>query len=127
MNNEKEIVEKGVEISRLMSDMLQQHERENKRLWTAVIVLALAFCVMAGCMVWTVQNAQRVATEAATQAIKESQEVMNEAMLTALDTIAEIGVTEETTTTTVAQDTGEGTGNNVYQQEGGTYNESGVE
>lgn len=126
MNNEKEIVEKGVEISRLMADMLQQHERENKRLWTAVIVLALAFCVMAGCMVWTVQNAQRVATEAATQAIKESQEVMNEAMLTALDTIAEIGVTEETTTT-VTQDTREGTGNNVYQQEGGTYNESRAE
>ena len=125
MSEEKEIVEHGVAVSRLMADMLQQHERENKRLWTAVIVLALAFCVMAGCMVWAAQNAQRVATEAATQAIRESQEVMNEAMLTALDTIAEIGVTEETTT--VTQDTGEGTGNNVYQQEGGTYNESGVE
>lgn len=126
MSEEKEIVDQGVAVSRLMADMLQQHERENKRLWAAVIVLALAFCVMAGCMVWTVQNAQRVATEAATQAIKESQEVMNEAMLTALDTIAEIGVTEETTTT-VTQDTGEGTGNNVYQQEGGTYNESRAE
>lgn len=125
MSEEKEIVEQGVAVSRLMADMLQQHERENKRLWAAVIVLALAFCVMAGCMLWTVQNAQRVATEAATQAIRESQEVMNEAMLTALDTIAEIGVTEEITT--VTQDTGEGTGNNVYQQEGGTYNESGVE
>lgn len=125
MNDEKQIVEQSAAVSRMMADILQQHERENKRLWTAVIVLALAFCVMAGCMVWTVQNAQRVATEAATQAIRESQEVMNEAMLTALDTIAEIGVTEETTT--VTQDTGEGTGNNVYQQEGGTYNESGVE
>lgn len=125
MNSEKQIVEQSAAVSRMMADVLQQHERENKRLWTAVIVLALAFCVMAGCMVWAAQNAQRVATEAATQAISESQEVMNEAMLTALDTIAEIGVTEETTT--VTQDTGEGTGNNVYQQEGGTYNESGVE
>lgn len=127
MNDEKQIVEQSAAVSRMMADVLQRHEHENKRLWAAVIVLALAFCVMAGCMVWTVQNAQRVATEAATQAIRESQEVMNEAMLTALDTIAEIGVTEETTTTTVTQDTGEGTGNNVYQQEGGTYNESGVE
>ena len=125
MSEEKEIVEQGVAVSRLMADMIQQHERENKRLWAAVIVLAMAFCVMAGCMIWAAQNAQRVATEAATQAIKESQEVMNKAMLTALDTIAEIGVTEETTT--VTQDTGDGTGNNVYQQEGGTYNESGVE
>lgn len=127
IEQEKQEVQRAVEISRLTADMMQYQERENKRLWAAVIVLALAFCVMAGCMVWTVQNAQRVATEAATQAIRESQEVMNEAMLTALDMIAEIGVTEETTTTTVTQDTGEGTGNNVYQQEGGTYNESGVE
>lgn len=113
MSEEKEIVEQGVAVSRLMADMLQQHERENKRLWAAVIVLALAFCVMAGCMVWTVQNAQRVA---------------NEAMLNALNTVAEMEVTTtETTTTTVTQDTGEGTGNNVYQQEGGTYNESGAE
>lgn len=89
MNNEKEVVEKGVEISRLMADMLQQHERENKRLWTAVIVLALAFCVMAGCMVWTVQNAQRVA---------------NEAMLNALNTVADMEVTQETTTQTVEGD-----------------------
>lgn len=108
MNSEKEIVEKGVEISRLMSDMLQQHERENKRLWTAVIVLALAFCVMAGCMVWTVQNAQRVA---------------NEAMLNALNTVAEIGVTEETTTTTTTQ-TVDGDSATINNVKGEQYNDN---
>lgn len=113
MNDEKQIVEQSAAVSRMMADVLQQHERENKWLWTAVIVLALAFCVMAGCMVWTVQNAQRVA---------------NEAMLNALNTVAEMEVTTtETTTTEVTQDTGEGNGNNIYQQEGGTYNESGAE
>lgn len=89
MNDEKQIVEQSAAVSRMMADVLQQHERENKWLWTAVIVLALAFCVMAGCMVWTVQNAQRVA---------------NEAMLNALNTVAEMEVTQETTTQTVEGD-----------------------
>lgn len=52
----------------------------------------------------------------------------NEAVLNALNTVAEMEVTAtETTTTEVTQDTGEGNGNNIYQQENGTYNESGVE
>lgn len=111
MEREKEALKESVIASRMMADMMQYHERENKRLWCAVVALAAVFAIMAGCMVWTIANAQKVA---------------NEAMLNALNTVAEIGVTqEETTTTTVMQDTGEGSSNNVYQSgESATYNEA---
>lgn len=111
LEKEKDAIAQAVETSRIMGDLMKYHERENKRLWCAVLALALAFAIMAGCMVWTVQNAQNVA---------------NEALLNALNTVAEMEVTqEETTTTTVTQDTGEGSGNNVYQSgESATYNEA---
>lgn len=113
IEQEKQEVQRAVEISRLTADMMQYQERENKRLWCAVMALCAAVIVMAGCMVWVVRNAQEVA---------------NEAVLNALNTVAEMEVTAtETTTTEVTQDTGEGNGNNIYQQENGTYNESGVE
>lgn len=111
--DEKNLIQESVQVARLMNDILSQHERENKRLWMAVVTLALCVVVMAGCMVWAVLNVQNVA---------------NEAMLNALNTVAEIGVTTETTTTEVTQDTGEGYGNNVYQAgEYATYDEGGVD
>lgn len=55
-----------------------------KLLVRAVIALAFGFFVMVGCCIWAVVNAQNIA---------------NEAMIEALNTVAEIGVTQETTTT----------------------------
>lgn len=78
----------------------------------AVIALAFGFFVMVGCCIWAVVNAQTIA---------------NNAMLDALMAVSEMEVTS-TTTTTVTQDTGEGTGNNVYLDgDSTTYNESGVD
>lgn len=116
IEQEKQDLQHAVEVSRLMADMMQHHERENKRLWCAVVALCVALMVMAGCMVWAVRNAQNVA---------------NEAVLTALETVAEMEVVAETTTTTnttteITQDTGEGNGNNVYLDgDNTTYNEGG--
>lgn len=97
--NALEAVNEAVKVSRLMSDMVKAYDRQNRRLWVAVLALSGSLVITAGCMVWAVLNAQNLA---------------NEAMLNALNSVAEIGVTEETTTT-VTQDTGEGSGNNVYQ------------
>lgn len=97
------------------SEITQVYDRQNRRLWIAVIVLAACMMVMAGCMVWAVTNVQKVA---------------NEAMWQALNTVAEMEVISETTTTTteVYQDTGDGQGNNVYLDgDGTTYNEGGVD
>lgn len=93
LEKDKEALKQASESARIMADMMQCHERENKRLWCAVLALAAAFAIMAGCMVWAVANAQKVA---------------NEAMKSALDSVAEIGVTqEETTTQTVEGDSAE--------------------
>lgn len=113
---DKETIKAQVEQARKIADALEKHERENKRLWIALLCCIAALMLMAGSAVYAVSHAQAIA---------------NEAMLNALNTVAEIGVTQETTTTTetttVNQDTGEGSGNNVYLQENGTYNESGAE
>lgn len=78
----------------------------------AVIALAFGFFVMVGCCIWAVVNAQTIA---------------NEAVLDALMAVSEMEVTS-TTTTSVTQDTGEGTGNNVYLDgDSTTYNESGTD
>ena len=78
----------------------------------AVIALAFGFFVMVGCCIWAVVNAQTIA---------------NNAMLDALMAVSEMEVTS-TTTTSVTQDTGDGTGNNVYLDgDSTTYNESGTD
>lgn len=83
-----------------------------KLLVRAVIALAFGFFVMVGCCIWAVVNAQTIA---------------NEAVLDALMAVSEMEVTS-TTTTSVTQDTGEGTGNNVYLDgDSTTYNESGTD
>lgn len=110
---DKETIKAQVEQARKIADALEKHERENKRLWIALLCCIAALMLMAGSAVYAVSHAKAIA---------------NEAMLNALNTVAEIGVTQETTTsTTVSQDTGEGSGNNVYLQENGTYNEGGTE
>lgn len=106
----KDPVEEAAKTGRLMADMVQAYDRQNRRLWVAVLALAAALLVSAGCMIWAVTNAQKIA---------------NEAMLNALNSVAEIGVTQDTTTTTVTQDTGEGSGNNVYQSGENAANDEG--
>lgn len=112
--NEKQALQHSVEVSRLMADTLEHHERENRRLWRALIVSLICNIIIAACMVWMAMNYQAVT---------------NNAMAQALEAVAEIGVTTEettTTTTTVTQDTGEGNGNNNYFDGGSTtYNEAG--
>lgn len=112
LEEEKDIVKQVVAACRVAGDTVQKLNDENRRLWKALIACIVCIAVMACCMVWAVANAQKIA---------------NEAMANALETVAEIGMTTEETNTTVSQDTGEGTGNNVYLQENGTYNESGAE
>lgn len=110
---DREQVHMTAETARVVADMTAKQDRTMKvvlGLWVATVL------IMAAAFMWTVSNIQRVA---------------NEAVLTALETVAELEVTSETITTTtntteVAQDTGEGGGNNVYLDgDGTTYNEAG--
>lgn len=107
--DEKQVILQAAETSRIVADMMQHYERENKRLWAAVLASIIAIVIMASCMIWAVMNAQRVA---------------NEAVLNALNTVAEMEVVTETTTTTTQSVEGDSaTINNV---DGEQYNDNAV-
>ena len=91
------------------SEITQVYDRQNRRLWIAIIVLAASMVVMAGCMVWAVTNAQRLA---------------NDAMWEALNTVAEMEVVSETTTTTTQ--TVEGDSATINNVDGEQYNDNAV-
>lgn len=105
--NEKDAVVGAAKESRLMADMVQAYDRQNKRLWACLMALCAAFVIFAGCVVWAIQNAQSVA---------------NEAVLNALETVAEMEVTTETTTTTTTQ-TVEGDSATINNVDGEQYND----
>lgn len=103
--SEKEAVTGATKEARLMADMVQAYDRQNKRLWVCLMALCAAFAIFAGCVVWAIQNAQSIA---------------NEAVLNALETVAEMDVTTETVTTTQTVEGDSATINNV---DGEQYND----
>lgn len=105
--SEKEAVTGAAKESRLMADMVQAYDQQNKRLWVCLMALCAAFVIFAGCVVWAIKNAQSVA---------------NEAVLNALETVAEMEVTTETTTTTTTQ-TVEGDSATINNVDGEQYND----
>ena len=107
--DEKEVVKQSVETMVLLQETLSHHERENKRLWCAVMALVGCVLVMAGCMVYTATNAQRM---------------VDDAVWKALNAVGEIGVTQETTTTTTQ--TVDGDSATIYNGDYGQYNDNAV-
>lgn len=105
--NEKEAVTGAAKESRLMADMVQAYDRQNKRLWVCLMALCVAVVIFSGCVVWSLQNAQTVA---------------NEAVLNALETVAEMEVVTETTTTTT--ETVEGDSATINNVDGEQYNDN---
>ena len=103
--SEKEAVTGATKEARLMADMVQAYDRQNKRLWVCLMALCAAFVIFAGCVLWAIQNAQSVA---------------NEAVLNALETVAEMDVTTESVTTTQTVEGDSATINNV---DGEQYND----
>lgn len=121
--NEKHDIKLSAESARIVADMMQEKNRLLHICGGLIAALVVAFVIMAGCMAWTVANQQRIVTEAVTVAVQQSQDVMNEALLTALNTVAEIGVTQEETTTTTTQ-TVEGDNATINNGEWEQYNDS---
>lgn len=107
-NMKTDIVEETRAI-RGAAEMAQKY----KLLCRAMIALVLAFAVMAGCFVWALVTIKEVANNA--------QNIANKAMIEAMNTVAEIGVTQETTTTTQTVDGDSATINNV---DGEQYNDN---
>lgn len=94
---------------RVMADF-KDYKRLNSRGLLIIAISAIAAVViMAGVMVYGTFNAQRM---------------MNEAVLNALNTVAEIGITAETTTTTTTTQTGEGDNVEFNNVSGDQYTDS---
>lgn len=108
IEKERETMKQATETARIIANMMKHHDRENKRLWAALVACIVALLMMGGVMVYGIVNGQKM---------------FNEAMLNALNTVAEIGVTEETTTTTTTQ-TGEGDNVEFNNVTGDQYNDS---
>lgn len=102
IENEKEALKRSVEVSRIMAEVLEHHERENKRLWKALIACIVSLAVMAVCMVYGITHAQ---------------EIVDDALWKALNSVGDVTVTE--TTQTVEGDSA--TINNV---DGEQYNDN---
>ena len=73
--DEKQVVKQSVETMVLLQETLSHHERENKRLWCAVMALIGCVMIMAGCMVYTATNAQRMVDDAVWKALNAVGEV----------------------------------------------------
>lgn len=50
-NHEAEGIAGATKEARLMADMVQAYDRQNRRLWVAVLALAGTLVITAGCMV----------------------------------------------------------------------------
>ena len=104
--SETDSVKQAMLLARVTNDASEKADRQNKRLWIALcvsVLVNLIGIILAVCLTIYMQA--------------HAQEMLNKGLETALQTIAEIQIEGSTTTneTTVTQDTGEGSGNNVYQ------------
>lgn len=88
LENEKESIKYAAALARAQADAVERQNKENRNLYRIIIAQFVFIAIMLCCIVWVVSNAQKVA---------------NEAVKTALDSVAEIGVTQEETTTTTTQ------------------------
>lgn len=104
---DKDALKNAVAVARLQTEIMERQNRENRNLYRIIIAFFICLAIMAGCMGWVASNAQRVA---------------NEALLNALNTVAEMEVVGEGTTTTTQ--TVEGDNAEINNVEGNQYKDS---
>ena len=111
LENEKEALKYATALARAQADAVERQNRENRNLYRVIIAQFVFIAIMLCCMVWTIVNAQKVA---------------NEAVKSALDSVAEIGVTQEQTTTTTNTQTVDGENATINNVDGYQYNDEAV-
>lgn len=120
VKDEKDALDQSIALNKIVVDLLEERKKEAKRLTQLFIFTCIVFVIAFVISVYV--------------SYTEKQDLMKQLEDTRIDFMEYLDsieyVTTETTTTetTVTQDTGEGSGNNVYQA--GTdavYNESGGE
>lgn len=104
-------VGQAIIVARIFEDYARQVDRQNKNLWRALIVCIVTIVLLVSCMVGAVLYVQN-----------NAQTMLNDALWSALNTVTEIGVTQETTTTTTQ--TVEGDSATINNVEGEQYNDN---
>lgn len=117
---EKDMLNHAVETARLNAEILQRQDKENKRLWIANIVA----WVLSVCLIGVIGYQSANMDKAVSKALAEAQETFNAAMVEALNTVAEMEVVGDTTTTTTNTQTIEGDSAVINNVDGEQYNDS---
>lgn len=81
---EKRALEQAVSESRIVLDRVSAQEKENRRLWIISAIQTAIIVALSCCFIFAMVNSQKIA---------------NEAMINALETVSEMEVVSETTTT----------------------------
>lgn len=105
VSKEIESMKSATAEARLAAEIVRNVDRQNKRLWTALIAALIAIVIAAAASLYGIVHIQDVA---------------NQAILNALNTVAEMEVTQETTTT----QTVEGDSATINNVEGEQYNDN---
>lgn len=120
VRKEEDALDQSVALNKIVIDLLEERKKESKRLTQILVAICIIFII-----VFTISN--RVNYLEKQDILKQLEDTRIDFM-EYLDSIEYVTTETTTTETTVTQDTGEGSGNNVYQA--GTdavYNESGGE
>lgn len=117
LEHDKEMLNHAVETARLNAEILQRQDKENKRLWIANIVSWVTVACLLVCMAYQNANMDKIVSKA----LSEAQETFNQAMIEALNTVAEMEVVGDTTTTTTQ--TIEGDSAVINNVDGEQYND----
>lgn len=120
VRKEEDALDQSVALNKIVIDLLEERKKESKRLTQILVAICIIFII-----VFTISNCVNYFEK---QDILKQLEDTRIDFMEYLDSIEYVTTETTTTETTVTQDTGEGSGNNVYQA--GTdavYNESGGE
>ena len=105
---EKDALDQSLALNKVVVSLLEERKKEMRHIWMVLLTICIIFAIAISVFAYFNYTDKQMLMEY-------------------LDTI-EYTTTETTTETTITQDTGEGSGNNVYQAGSDVvYNEAGGE
>ena len=116
---EKDALDQSLALNKIVGSLLEERKKEMRHIWIVLLTICIIFAIAISLFAYFGYNDK--------QMLMEQLENTRVDFMEYLDTI-EYTTTGTVTETTVTQDTGEGSGNNVYQAgSDAVYNEAGGE
>lgn len=102
---EKDALDQSLALNKIVVSLLEERKKEMRHIWMVLLTICIIFAIAISLFAYFGYNDK--------QMLMEQLENTRVDFMEYLDTI-EYTTTETVTETTVTQDTGEGSGNNVY-------------